>query len=548
MPIERAALVQGEIRLTKTTWSCFQAAGLCVLLLTSAARAHASDADTLEQAPATAAQPTQAPAPTPGQPTAAGGQAANLLACSSQLGQRIQCTVDTSGGVALVRSRGAAPCLYGDTWGIEPAGIWVADGCSGVFVVGGVVQVPTQTTEVKQNAPSYVPMAGFLLADTDKGQIYFRLFTYARYLNQRNIDPTYEDAFGNTKSVQRRQDMQLQKFFAPFSGWFLDPRMRYYLYVWSSNPSQGDPAQVVGAGNISWTWNRFITAGFGITSLPSTRSTEGQFPFWLGVDDRLIADEFFRGSYTSGVWLKGELENNMKYHVMLANNLSTLGVSAAQLDNQFNTQSYALQWLPTTGEFGFFGTFGDYDYHQKVATRVGGHYTRSTEEKQTQPGTEGIENSQIRLTDGSVIFTPDLFGSGVSVNQVDYQMMSIDAGVKYKGMSVEGEYYRRWLSNYVGANTSGIPNISDSGYQMQTSAMAVPQVLQYYVSWSQIFGDYGNPSEWRLGQNWYFLKQRGIRVNGEFIHVNKSPVGYTAYPMPVGANGNIFHLNFELNF
>ena len=32
-------------------------------------------------------------------------------------------------------------------------------------------------------------------------------------------------------------------------------------------------------------------------------------------------------------------------------------------------------------------------------------------------------------------------------------------------------------------------------------------------------------------------------MNTEFIHVNHSPVGYTAYPMPVGANGNIFHVN-----
>ena len=115
----------------------------------------------------------------------------------------------------------------------------------------------------------------------------------------------YVDAFGNTKSVQRRQDMQLQKFFAPFSGWFLDPRFRYYLYVWSSNASQGDPAQVVGAGNLSWTWNRFVTAGFGITSLPSTRSTEGQFPYWLGVDNRLIADEFFRGFVHDGRLAEG---------------------------------------------------------------------------------------------------------------------------------------------------------------------------------------------------------------------------------------------------
>ena len=115
--------------------------------------------------------------------------------------------------------------------------------------------------------------------------------------------------------------------------------MRYYLYVWSSNPSQGDPAQVVGAGNLTWTFNRFVSVGVGITSLPTVRSTEGQFPYWLGVDDRLIADEFFRGSYTSGVWLKGEFHTKVKYMAMFANNLSTLGVSAAQLDNKLDTQS-----------------------------------------------------------------------------------------------------------------------------------------------------------------------------------------------------------------
>jgi hypothetical protein len=104
--------------------------------------------------------------------------------------------------------------------------------------------------------------------------------------------------------VQRRQDAQLQKFFLPFSGWFLTPKFRYYLYVWSANTSQGDPAQVVGGGNISYVFNKYATFGGGITSLPSVRSTEGQFPYWLGVDDRLIADEFFRGSYTTGFWLR----------------------------------------------------------------------------------------------------------------------------------------------------------------------------------------------------------------------------------------------------
>src|SRR5262245_4268442 len=94
---------------------------------------------------------------------ASSGQAANVLTCTSQIGERIQCTADTSGGVALVRSRGAAPCLFGDSWGFDTNGIWVADGCSGVFLLGRVAQVPTQVTEVKQSAPTYVPNAGFLL-------------------------------------------------------------------------------------------------------------------------------------------------------------------------------------------------------------------------------------------------------------------------------------------------------------------------------------------------------------------------------------------------
>jgi hypothetical protein len=233
---------------------------------------------------------------------------------------------------------------------------------------------------------------------------------------------------------------------------------------------------------------------------------------------------------------------------MFANNLSTLGVSAAQLDNRLDTQSYMLQWLPTTGEFGLWGTFGDYDDHQNVATRLAVHFTHSLEDKQSQPGTEGIENSQIRLTDGSVIFSPNLFGPGITVNEVDYRMTSVDGGIKYRGMSLEGEYYWRWLSNYGGVNTGGIPNITDHGYQIQASAMAIPRTLQLYFGASQVFGQYGNQWEVRGGENWYFMKERGLRLNGEFMYVNRSPVGYTAYPYPVGAKGPVFHINLEMNF
>jgi hypothetical protein len=470
------------------------------------------------------------------------------VVCSSKPGQRQRCPADTSRGVVIASSRGESACLLGKTWGYDDSGIWVSDGCEGEFVVGQALPEGAETGATKIKSPEHIPNLGFRIYEGEKGQIYARLFSYVRYLNQKGLDPTYVDAFGRTQTVKQREDVQLTKFFLPFAGWFLTPKFRYYLYVWSSNASQGDPAQVVGGGNLSYSFNRYVTLGGGITSLPSVRSTEGQFPYWLSVDGRMTSDEFFRGSYTSGLWLKGELFTKVKYMAMIGNNLSTLGVSASQLDNTFDTTAFMLQWLPTTGEFGLYGTFGDYDYHEKVATRLGGHFTHSTEDKQSQPGANSIENSQIRLTDGSVIFTPDLFAPGTSVEKVKYRMASVDAGVKYKGLSLEAEYYWRWLSDFQGPGTSTLADIDDHGYQVQASGMVIPKVLQAYLCGAQIRGIYGNSSEIRGGVNWYVVKQRGLRVNAEWLHLDKSPVGYTAVAYPVGGNGDVFHTNFELNF
>src|SRR5262245_15628649 len=356
--------------------------------------------------------PTMGQTPGGGTTPAGNTAAQDRVSCQSEVGEREHCAADTSSGVALATFTGTTACLLGKTWGYDDTGIWVSEGCAGEFVAGTAA---ASQEPKKDKTPEYVPNLGFLLYNGEKGQIYFRLFSYARYLNQLSLDPTFVDAFGNVKTIQRRQDIQLQKFFSPFAGWFLTPKFRYYLYVWSSNPSQGDPAQVVGAGNLGYNFNRFFNLGFGITSLPSTRSTEGQFPYWLGVDDRLTSDEFFRGSYTDGVWLKGDIGSKGKYMAMVGNNLSILGVSAQQLDNRLDTQTFMLAWFPTTGEFCLYGTFGDYDDHQKVATRLGAHFTHSFETAQEQPGQNAIENSQIRLTDGSIIFTPNLFGPGIVV-------------------------------------------------------------------------------------------------------------------------------------
>ncbi len=396
----------------------------------------------------------------------------------------------------------------------------------------------------------YTPNLGFKLADTEHGDVSLSIYTYARYLNQLALNSTYTDAFGNVKNIQRRQDVQIQKLQFKFLGWMVDPRLRYFLYAWTSNATQGQGAQVVLAGNLSFKFSDHFTFAGGIRSLPGTRSVEGNFPFWLGVDSRMITDEFMRPSYTSGIWATGDITDRLKYQVMLGNNLSTLGVSASRIDNGLNTFSSALIWFPTgTFEEGFSGQgWGDFENHQDFSTRLGLHLNRSDENKESQPGNDTFENTQIRLSDGTIIFTPDLFGPGVTVSDVRWRMASLDGAFKYRGYSLEGEYYLRWLDNYRGTNIAGVPNLFDHGFQLQGSAMVVPRELQAYAGHSRIFGEYGDPWDVRLGTNWFPFNDHVVRWNTEALYLYKSPVGYSSVPFVLGGKGWVFHSTVEMAF
>jgi hypothetical protein len=471
-----------------------------------------------------------------GAQTAAAGPATTSLVCAARVGERQTCAAETGAGVTLVVVLSGV-CERGRTWDADEHGIWVADGCAAVFSVAA----PTTTVG------TYTP-AGFRLADTDRGDLNVKLMTYVRYLNQHGFDESYTDAFGTEKTVDPRQDVQLQKVNLQVLGWIASRRLRYLAYVWTSNTSQGLGAQVVVGGNLQYTFSPHLTIGGGIGAMPGTRTLEGNFPFWLPLDNRLIAEEFFRPSYTQGIWAKGRVVEGLDYSAMLGNNLSQLGVDAGQLDAGLDAVALSLAWMPTTREFG--RGFGDYEFHDAVATRLGVHVTRSDENRQSQPDTEGIENSQIRTSDGNVIFTVGLFGPGIAITDARYQMAAIDAGVKYRGVSLESEFYWRRVSGFEGPGTEMLPfaKLNDSGFKVEGSGMAVPGILQVYASGSKIAGEYGDPWDTRAGVNYFPFGDQILRWNAEYLYVRRSPVGALSLPTLVGGNGGVFYTSVLLNF
>lgn len=421
---------------------------------------------------------------------------------------------------------------------------------------GAVVLAPAPTATTpgrfdmtpKAGWGHYEPGRGFVVARTGVGELDLSAYASFRYVNQTGLAETYTNSFGDTRDLDLRSDAQFQKVLLYFKGWALDPKLRYLLYTWTANTSQGQGAQVVVAGNLSYAFNPMLDVGVGIGGLPSTRSTSGNFPNWLRSDSRTIADDYFRGSYTTGIWSSGKLGEGVSYQVMLGNNLSQLGVDAGQLDNVFNTFSAALWWNPTTGEFGPRNSFGDFEYHEDLATRFGLHYTRSREDSQNQPGTEDPDNAQLRISDGTIIFTPDAFGAGTRIDKATYQMVALEAGLKYRGYALEGEYYWRRLDDFGGQGTLPFDDLWDHGFQLQASTMLLPETLQAYLSGSQIFGEYGDPWDVGVGLNWFPYRTKNLRANAQVLFLDESPVGNNASPQPVGADGVVYSVDLELNF
>lgn len=394
----------------------------------------------------------------------------------------------------------------------------------------------------------FTPGRGFTVARTEYGELQLSLYTYFRYLNQEALDDEYTDHFGNTRQIDIRNDFQVNKVFLYTKGWLLNPRLNYIFYVWSTNTALGSTSNNLVAGSVSYRFDEAFNLAFGVVGVPTSRTMMGQFPYWHRVDNRLIADEFMRGSFTQGLAATGKLAEGLHYNVTLGNNLSNFGVDAGELDSNPNTLGGALVWMPTTGEFGPRASIGDFEHHDQLATLFGVHATYSQEDRQSQPGQDSPENTQIRLSDGITVFTPDVFAPGVTVQEVDYQMFAFNAGMKYRGFALEGELFYRVLDNFKTDIAFDVEQQEDHGVQAHASYMLSPKQLQLYTNASKIFGEYGNPWDAGIGLNWWPFRQRGFRLNGEAIYLEDSPVGYNSVPYPLGGNGWVFVSNAELSF
>jgi hypothetical protein len=399
----------------------------------------------------------------------------------------------------------------------------------------------TRLPEASEGNPAifgeFNPGRGFTVAQGELGDLNLSGYMAVRYLNQFPAVQSATDHLGRPITVMPRQDFQFHRVMLFSQGWLFSHKFQYSTFVWTVQ----DTNQVAVGGALYYTFGKFMTFGGGWNAYPGTMSLQGSHPYWESYD-RVMADEFFRPYFSQGIFAKGNILPKLEYRWMIGNNNSNLDVPAVRLDRTLSGGA-AITWLPTTGEFGPRGAFGDYENHQKLATRFNLAYTYSPENRQAPVGTPS-GNTTLRLSDSLNVFDTGALANGVTVEKTVYQLVSASAGIKYHGFWLQGEGYGRLLNNIQADGPLPVRTIRDSGFYVQAAGMIIPKRFELYGATSYVFGQYGDPKEFIVGTNYYPWNTRNLRLNVQLINVDHSPVSST-FGFYIGQlTGKVFTVGF----
>ena len=357
--------------------------------------------------------------------------------------------------------------------------------------------------------------------------------TQLRYLNTLSGDDTFTDHLGVVRTVNKRNDITVNRSMFILGGYIFDERAKYSLTVWTS----AGAASIVVAGNIGWQFNKRLTLTAGYTGVPGSRSLVNTFPYFTATD-RSMADNFFRPGFTQGVWANGDLGHGLNYLAFVGNALNSINISAAKIDTNLLV-SGSVWWEPL-GRYAEPGKsvnmYDDYFAKKKVRIRLGTSFTRSREDRFSNLDQSSPDNTALFNSDGVLTFSTGAFAPGVTVDKALYKMSAIDGGIKYNGLAVNGQYFMRWLSDFEADGPIPVTSTFDHGYELSASYFVVPKKLLVYVRGSQVFGEFGNSHEYAGGVKWHFLPTERLWLNAELMRVNRSPYNGAFTPYTAGMN------------
>ena len=400
---------------------------------------------------------------------------------------------------------------------------------------------PDTSRYINTVSGEFTPAKGFDLVKTKVASLNLSIYALVRYLDQTPGNQIWYDHLGNPQAFVGRNDIAWHRTMLWFTGFALTPKLTYTATVWTIFSTQ----QTLVYGNLQYKFNDHFRLGVGVAPNLSIRSMQGPFPFYLSTD-RTMGEEALRAGFTNGAFLTGQIIPRFFYNIMIGNNLSTLGIKSAK-DTRDMSKSFTLMTMPTTGEYGPRGGQGDFEVHTKPATRFGVNYVHARENRYTDSTISGPDETQVRNTDGVLFYQTGSLAPGVTVIEANYDMGSVDLGLKYQGFCIDLEFFGRKLSSFEATGPLPLSVINDYGYVVQISKMFIPRILMVYGI-NSYFWDQWNRHPWEAGGgvDVYPMKSRSWRLNLQVNYVYKSAAGGTFGLYTAGQTGTTLTIGTDI--
>jgi hypothetical protein len=348
------------------------------------------------------------------------------------------------------------------------------------------------------------------------------------------------DSAGNVNPITNSNYFGIPRGRLIFSGKALLPKLSYLLNI-DYNSVTGNPIGFR-AYELTYRINRAIELHAGQSKVPGSREwLESAFAALEG-PDRSMATTFFRPSLSQGIWITGEPLDQVYYNAMLSNGFNTLNLTPTQLPHQYCLSGSA--WWEPWGDFG--RGYGDFEAHENPVTRIGACYTFALGQG-SQSASDAVENSAIRLSDGTLITQTGAFAPGVTLQSYDISLAAIDFGFKYRGLSLSTEWYAQNLFSLVGDGPLPLRSTQAYGGYLQGGYFVVPRKVELYSRASFVTGHYGSGSETAGGLNWFIIPGKSnLRFTFDSAWLNSSPADQNRTGFVAGQTGLLIRTQFTV--
>lgn len=352
-----------------------------------------------------------------------------------------------------------------------------------------------------------------------------------RYDGFARSEPSWTDSAGNVLPINNSNYFGIPRGRLIFSGDALLPKLSYLLNIDYNSVT----SQPIGfrAYWLSYRFSEALELTVGQSKVPGSREWLESAFAPLQSADRTMATTFFRPSLSQGVWLTGEPLDDLHYHAMVANGFNTLNLQPEALNNRF-AWSGSTWWEP----WGDFGTgYSDLQNHREAAVRLGASYTYALGSG-SQSASDAVENSPVRLSDGTVLTTLGAIAPGVTLTSYDISLAAVDLAWKYRGLGLSSEIYFQDLLRLRGTGPLPIGSTSAFGGFLKGGSFIVPGQTEIYARASYVTGAYGSGSELGGGFHQFFLPGKdNLFFTFDAAWLENSPAGQNRTGFVAGQSG-----------